>query len=381
MGLRAVVIGAGWAGEGHTIALQASGVEVIALCGRAPEPAYARANQLGIADVRFDWRAALTELRPDIVAIGTPGDTHREMAEHALSLGCHVMCEKPLALNATDARAMLDAAVRAGVKHAYGPTGRYAPSVIYAQQLVVQGAIGPVREIELTSRGEFPPLPYGWVHQLERGGGLLNNGFTHNLAQVLRVTGGEPIAAIGAARTFHERAPVGPPIHDFRQLFGPIPGWDPAQATEWRTADADAAYTAIVELCMPEGHTAQASFVSSIYGQSPNTGDLAVFCGDAGTLVFNSDWGAAPLDLRLYRKTSGAWEDLRVPDAVLAAQPPVEDTIQRYWNQLFLEFVADIHGEGNAGYPTFHDGWVAMEIIDAVRERRQWRETAQSVAA
>ena len=214
MALQAVVIGAGWAGEGHTIALRDAGVEVIALCGRTPEPAYARAAQLGIADVRFDWRATLTELRPDIVTIGTPGDTHSEIARHALALGCHVMCEKPLALNVSDAQAMLDAAIRMGVKHAYGPTARYAPAVLYAQELVAQGVIGPVREIAFTSRGEFPPLPFGWVHELTRGGGLLNNVFTHNLAQMLRVTGGTAVAGIGATTPFHGQAPVGPHIHD-----------------------------------------------------------------------------------------------------------------------------------------------------------------------
>lgn len=381
MALRAVVIGAGWAGEGHTVALRAAGVEVVALCGRTPEPAYARAAQLGIADVRFDWRTALTELQPDVVTIGTPGDTHSEIAQHALSLGCHVMCEKPLALSASAAWAMLDAAVRSGRKHAYGPTGRYAPAVIYAQELIARGLIGPVREIEFTSRGEFPLIPFGWVHQLACGGGLLNNGFTHSLAQMLRVSGGTAVAGIGSAIPFHSQAPVGPAIHDFRELFSPIPNWNPAEATEWRTADADAAYMVIVELRMPEGHTAQATFASSIYGQSLVAGDTATFCGDAGTLSFNSDWGAASLDLKLYRKDTGVWEDLRVPDSVLVSQPQVEDTIQRYWNQLFREFVADIRGEGYGGYPTFHDGRVAMEIIDAARERRQWREQAKTAAA
>ncbi len=44
MTLRAVVIGTGWAGEGHTIALRAAGVEVVAMCGRTPEPAKAMAT-------------------------------------------------------------------------------------------------------------------------------------------------------------------------------------------------------------------------------------------------------------------------------------------------------------------------------------------------
>lgn len=377
MALRAIVIGAGWAGEGHTIALRAAGVEVVALCGRTPEPAFARAAQLDVADVRFDWRAALTELRPDIVTIGTPGDTHREMAEYAFALGCHVMCEKPLALNAPDAQAMVDAAVRSGTKHAYGPTAHYAPAVMYAQDLIAQGVVGPVREIAFMSRGDIPPLPYAWIHDLGRGGGILNNVFTHHLAQMLRVTGGTAIAAIGTTIPFHGRVPVGPPIHDFREIFSPIPGWDPAQATDWRTADADAAYTVIVDLRMPEGHTAVATLTNSVYGHSPVTNDQAIFCGDEGTLVYSSNWGAALPDLRLFRKDTGEWENLHVPASLLNSQPPVGDAIQRYWNQLFQEFVDDICGTGSSGYPTFHDGCVAMQIIDAARSRREWRELAR----
>jgi len=44
-----------------------AGLNVVALCGRTPEPAQAMAQKLGIADVRLDWRAALQELQPDIV--------------------------------------------------------------------------------------------------------------------------------------------------------------------------------------------------------------------------------------------------------------------------------------------------------------------------
>ena len=74
--MRAVVIGAGWAGEGHIIGLRDAGVEVVALFGRTPEPTYQRAAQLGITDVGFDWRAGLEELRPEIVSIATPADSH-----------------------------------------------------------------------------------------------------------------------------------------------------------------------------------------------------------------------------------------------------------------------------------------------------------------
>jgi predicted dehydrogenase len=136
MTLRAVVIGAGWAGEGHTVALRTAGVAVVAMCGRTPEPTKAMAAKLGIADARFDWRRALDELRPDIVTIATPAAPHQEIAEFAARLGCHLMCDKPLGVNAKAARAMLNAVRQAGVKHAYGSTSRYAPVCRYARQLL-----------------------------------------------------------------------------------------------------------------------------------------------------------------------------------------------------------------------------------------------------
>jgi predicted dehydrogenase len=66
MTLRSIVIGTGWAGEGHTLALQAAGVEVVALCGRTPEPARAMAEKLGVKEVRFDcvqrWTSSILTL-------------------------------------------------------------------------------------------------------------------------------------------------------------------------------------------------------------------------------------------------------------------------------------------------------------------------------
>ena len=56
------------------------------------------AAKLGIDDLRFDWRQAIEELRPDIVAIATPGIVHREMALFAAQHGCHMLCDKPLGL-------------------------------------------------------------------------------------------------------------------------------------------------------------------------------------------------------------------------------------------------------------------------------------------
>jgi predicted dehydrogenase len=133
--LRAIVIGTGWAGEGHSLALRAAEVDVVALCGRTPEPTHELAQRLGIPAVRFDWRSTIQEFQPDIVTITTPAAPHREMAIAAAEAGSHVVCEKPLGVNATEAREMLAMVERRGVKHAYGATGCYAPPLRYVRRM------------------------------------------------------------------------------------------------------------------------------------------------------------------------------------------------------------------------------------------------------
>jgi predicted dehydrogenase len=371
MALRAIVIGAGWAGEGHVVGLRDAGVEVVALCGRTPEPAYKRAAQLGVDAVRFDWRAAIEEFRPDIVTIGVPGAPHREMAEFAAQAGCHIVCEKPLATNAADARAMLAAVERAGVKHAYAATGCYSSAVIHVQALIAQGAIGQLREVESYARFNIPStLPYCWFYSLEEGGGLLNNIFVHKLAQALRASSGVVRAAAGERRASDTPVPVGPQIHDVRELFSPIEGWDPAQAIEWRQADADFAYTVLARMRTPDGNDVNGLFRASIYGSIPQPEYLA-FHGDTGSLLMRGEHGE-PDTIRRFVTERGAWEDVPIPPEVIAAQPTTEDLVQRCWNQFFREFAADVRGEGYAGYPTFHDGWAATEIVEIALAQRGW---------
>lgn len=205
MTLRAIVIGSGWAGEGHTLALQEAGVEVVALCGRNPEAIRALAVRLGINTTCLNWRNALTEYRPDIVSIATPAAPHREIAVAAFEMGCHVVCDKPLAVTAMEAREIFAAAQRSGVKTGYGATGCYGALYIHSRNLIASGLIGTVREIEY----HIAPLPftllYSWAHQLNLGGGLLNNVFTHQLQQVLFMTGGNIIAAMGTTSNYLEK--------------------------------------------------------------------------------------------------------------------------------------------------------------------------------
>src|SRR5436309_3070602 len=105
-GLRAVVIGAGWAGESHTRALQHHGVEVAAICARDAAIVRPVADRLGVAEASTDWRQTLRRLRPDVVTLATPATLRADVVALAAELGCHILCEKPLAATGDEAGAL-----------------------------------------------------------------------------------------------------------------------------------------------------------------------------------------------------------------------------------------------------------------------------------
>ena len=93
--LRAVVIGAGWAGEGQTKALRYAGVEVVAICAHQSAVVQQVADRLSVAQTSADWRQRLETVCPDIVALATPAVLRTEVVEIVADLGCHLLVEFP----------------------------------------------------------------------------------------------------------------------------------------------------------------------------------------------------------------------------------------------------------------------------------------------
>ncbi len=84
----------------------------------------------------------------DAVIVVSPDQLHREMCVEALSLGMHVLCEKPLALTEEDAKAIMDAAAASDKKFMVGQICRYTPSFVKAKELVDAGRIGELTFVE-----------------------------------------------------------------------------------------------------------------------------------------------------------------------------------------------------------------------------------------
>ena len=83
--LTAVVIGAGWAGEGHTLALQHNNVHVACICARQLDVVGAVAERLQAPQASTDWQRVLAEIKPDIVSLATPASLRREVIEAAIT--------------------------------------------------------------------------------------------------------------------------------------------------------------------------------------------------------------------------------------------------------------------------------------------------------
>ncbi|HWW43573.1 MAG TPA: Gfo/Idh/MocA family oxidoreductase, partial [Acidimicrobiia bacterium] len=189
----AIVIGTGFGARVHVPALQAAGFEVVALVGRDPDKTARRAARLGVpASSDVDGLLA----NPDVaaVSIATPPATHAPLAIAAARAGKHVLCEKPFARDAPEARRMLEAAEAAGVVHLVGTEFRWATGQALLRRVVTSGRIGAPRlatfilQIPLLAdpAAEVPE----WWSDGGRGGGWTGAQASHVIDQI-RVTLGE----------------------------------------------------------------------------------------------------------------------------------------------------------------------------------------------
>jgi D-xylose 1-dehydrogenase (NADP+, D-xylono-1,5-lactone-forming) len=127
-------------------ALQAAGNgELVAVASRSLERAQEFAAKLGIPRAYGSYEDLLADPSIDAVYNPLPNSLHLEWSTAAMAAGKHVLCEKPLALNAAEAQAMVEAAARHGVLLTESFMYRYHPQTARVLALVAEGAIGALR--------------------------------------------------------------------------------------------------------------------------------------------------------------------------------------------------------------------------------------------
>ena len=151
------------------------------------------AHQFGYDEWAVGWEEIVGRDDIDIVDIVTPNDSHRPIAEFALKHGKHVLCEKPLALSAAEARHMADQAREASTVNMVVFNYRRCPAVLEAKRLIDEGRIGKIlnfRVLYLQDWAMPEGTPWSWrFGAAQAGSGALGDIGSHALDYALFLVG------------------------------------------------------------------------------------------------------------------------------------------------------------------------------------------------
>lgn len=193
--VRCALVGLGQIGATHLEAMQADGAEVVAIAEPREDVARPVAAQRGL---RWFGEACDPELvgLVDAVVLATPPSTHPELARHFLERDIHVLCEKPLAVTSTDARAVLDLARSRGLELMMASKFRYVDDMVEARGLIEAGAIGAPLLFENSFCGRVPMKDRWNARKATSGGGVLIDNGTHSVDIARYLLG--PVAGVHA---------------------------------------------------------------------------------------------------------------------------------------------------------------------------------------
>ena len=215
-GIGAAVIGTGFIGTVHVEALRRIGIDVRGVLGSTPERGADRAQTLGVARAYASLEELLGDGTVDVVHVTSPNHLHVGQASAVMAAGKHVVCEKPLAMNATESAQLAARADQAGVVNAVNFNIRFYPLHQHTREIVADGRLGEVRLVTGHYFQDWLLFDTDWNWRLEpdKGGALRAVGDigSHWLDLMAFVTG-QPIVAVMADLATFVRArqqPMGP---------------------------------------------------------------------------------------------------------------------------------------------------------------------------
>jgi predicted dehydrogenase len=353
------VIGTGFGCITHVPALRQAGFDVVALVGRDPARTAERAERFGIPHACTDLDEALSLEAVAAVSVATPPRTHGPIVLRAVEAGKHVLCEKPFASDAIEARTMLAAADSAGVVHVLGTEFRWATGQAMMARAVKAGAIGSPRLatflLHIPLLADPASVVPEWWSSAAAGGGWLGAHASHVVDQIRTTIGEfEGVSAALPVPTGHGWTAEDTYSVRFR-LQGGVEGVMQATAGDW-------------------GPILILNRVSGSTGTVWAEGDRVQVADAGGTRTLEPDADLVPG----------------------AAQPPPADLLHTEYDMLHsmgidvgpytrlaVAFRDRILGRPTADdppVPTFADGVAGMEVLDAIRRsaaEQRWVSIAE----
>ncbi len=219
--LRIGMIGVGGIGNVHVgYLVKFDDAEVVAVCDIKKDRLAEMKEKYGIERGYEDWHKMLAAEDLDAVSVCTPNYLHCEPTVDALEAGCHVICEKPLAMNGKEGQRMVDAAKKAGKELVTGFQWRFTSSVQFIKRAYDAGHLGDVMfaKVHAMRRRGIPNWGVFGEKELQGGGPLIDIG-VHAIEMTHYAMGSpRPVAASGQIWTY-----IG---NKKSKTVSQWPGWD-----------------------------------------------------------------------------------------------------------------------------------------------------------
>jgi predicted dehydrogenase len=222
--LRVALIGAGGIAGTHTDNYKKlEDVEVVAACDAHEAPLKKFGERFGITRLYKDWQTMLKETTPDAVSVCTPNGLHCQPTVDALNAGCHVLVEKPMAMNAAECKKMIAAAKKNRKELVVAFQHRFDGRIKLLKRAIDEGLFGKILfvRVQALRRRGIPNWGVFGRKELQGGGPMIDIG-VHCLEMAHYAIGSpEPVAAAGKTWTYLGNKPS-----DIASMW---PNWD------WKT--------------------------------------------------------------------------------------------------------------------------------------------------
>jgi predicted dehydrogenase len=334
--LRVAVAGTSFGGNVQIPVFQSHPrTRVVAVSSGRSERAASAARDHGIPAYYTNFEEMLDREKPDIVSIVTPPPFHFPMTMASLSRGIHVLCEKPFAMDASEAMQMKTAADQTAVVAMVDFEFRYVPARAYVVDLVREGFVGDIRMVEfvahLGQRSEAADRPFDWWSEESKGGGLLG-AFGSHVMDTLQWILGPPKRLVADLATF-------------------------IKEREGQTVTSDDAYAVLIEFRSGVRASVQMTLAAGV-----DDARFGVY-GSQGQLIIPNILGT---ELRGGKRSEGKSGPIEIPARY---QLKGEDhPLRAPFRILLNRMIEAIDSHSPSPSPTFEDGLKSQKMLDAARE-------------
>ena len=307
-----------------------------------PERANAAAADLG-CQAATSLEALLARNDIDAVSVTVPTNHHAAAAVAALNAGKHVLCEKPMAATAEQAKAMVAAAEASGKTLMVAMKWRWRPETIAAKQAVDDGLLGDIywaQAIGWQHRG-VPGRPSFTRKESAGGGGMMDNGI-YNLDTILHI--------LGHPKPLTVSAQVG-------AWFGPKGSKD-WRVEDFSVEDFGAAFVRLEGgICLLFAHAWAINFRQE--------SDIQI-AGSEGGIEFDLLWAEKPLKI-----THGTYDELKdvTPDPLPAGNQALGDFPHEI--REFLTSIIEGRPSPIPGDPFYHSNLIFDAAFESARQGRE----------